>query len=1057
LWAACQEPGEEEQRNAADLAFTEQARDPLTSAAACSGAPGGGSFCGAACPCDDGEGDCDSDSECAPGLRCYRDVGAAFGFGADVDVCMAQCPSAGNGSLDFCSEECPCTSEHGDCDSDAECADGLRCEHDIGAAFGFDGEVDVCVPQCSPFRAGKFDFCSAGCPCAPGQGDCDSDAECADGLRCGKDLGAEYGFDAEVDVCVGAAATTGVRVTVVDTDGLPIPGARATLDGVERTADGGGVLTFESVAPGRAVIEVRAAGHTEAALDVQLVQGEQGERLATLHPLGQPIPFDAGQGAELFHEEVRIEVPAGALVDASGAPVAGEVAVTVVGIAPERAATDVGSRRGLRAGEEVALDQGHVVDIAFWQGDQQLQIRPGATVTVDMLLLDAENPELQPGDTTTIFTYDTAQGAWVEDVVGTVMSTEDGQRFIRTELEHTCWFWIGVVENWYTCYLACNPCNPCGWRLCPSNGCETRNELYTIFHPERPGVLGCFLIGTAPEGAPLPGQPGGDCHTLRCRNEYRQIWWWLRLEGSRPVNEVDVGDRPNDGNACTSDTCKPDGRFDFSPLPSGSTPAGLPQTPNDCRRMACNGIGGQTQLPDDADAPVNDGNPCTTEQCSNGSRLMVPAGTMAAGLPQTPGDCTGTACNGSGGQMQIADDADVPADDGNPCTNQSCVAGAPVFSPLPAGTVAAGLPQTPSDCLDTACDGSGGQTAIANDADVPVDDGNPCSTEQCAGGARRMVPAGTVVAGLPQTPRDCRATACDGAGGTIGIADDGDTPSDDGNLCTDQSCSAGVPVFPPLPAGTPVAGLPQTPNDCRTSVCDGGGGQTTVPDDGDTPAGGENPCMVGSCSAGAVVFTPVPAGTIVAGLPQTDQDCRVNVCDGSGGQVQIADTDDTPAGDGNECTDDVCDGTFPSYPATLAGTSCDQDGLYCNGNRDCVECLSDSQCASLVCSALGRCLPPTCEDGVKNGTETAMDCGGLECDPCGAGAVCREFGDCQSQVCAAGRCAPARCIDLVHNGQETDVDCGGPICGDCEEGLRCFSAADCVVGLFCSAGVCTAP
>jgi hypothetical protein len=182
------------------------------------------------------------------------------------------------------------------------------------------------------------------------------------------------------------------------------------------------------------------------------------------------------------------------------------------------------------------------------------------------------------------------------------------------------------------------------------------------------------------------------------------------------------------------------------------------------------------------------------------------------------------------------------------------------------------------------------------------------------------------------------------------------------------------------------------------------------------------------------------------------------VCDGNGGETQIADGDDTPADDGNQCTDNVCDDMYASYPPVAAGTFCDQGGLYCNGDRDCVDCLSDDQCTSLVCSELlGRCLPPTCEDGVKNGAESAVDCGGPECDPCAAGAVCSAFGDCQSLICAAGRCAPARCTDFVHNGEETDVDCGGPLCGGCAEGLRCFSASDCAGDLVCSAGVCTAP
>ncbi len=48
----------------------------------------GWTFCSAACPCEDGEGDCDSDAECKPGLVCARDVGANYGAYFTVDICQ---------------------------------------------------------------------------------------------------------------------------------------------------------------------------------------------------------------------------------------------------------------------------------------------------------------------------------------------------------------------------------------------------------------------------------------------------------------------------------------------------------------------------------------------------------------------------------------------------------------------------------------------------------------------------------------------------------------------------------------------------------------------------------------------------------------------------------------------------------------------------------------------------------------------------------------------------------------------------------------------------------
>ena len=56
-------------------------------------------------------------------------------------------------------------------------------------------------------------------------------------------------------------------------------------------------------------------------------------------------------------------------------------------------------------------------------------------------------------------------------------------------------------------------------------------------------------------------------------------------------------------------------------------------------------------------------------------------------------------------------------------------------------------------------------------------------------------------------------------------------------------------------------------------------------------------------------------------------------------------------------------------------------------------------------------------------------------------------------VCT-GDCVTARCADGVHDGDETDVDCGGS-CGTCAIGKLCAVATDCASG-FCSASTCAA-
>ncbi len=108
---------------------------------------GHGHFCRDCGPCANGQGDCDRLSECQTGLECVNDIGAQFGFAPGIDVCR---PAAGGacpwppGHGHFCRDCGPCASGQGDCDNDSQCQPGLACVDNIGAEFGFSVAIDVC-------------------------------------------------------------------------------------------------------------------------------------------------------------------------------------------------------------------------------------------------------------------------------------------------------------------------------------------------------------------------------------------------------------------------------------------------------------------------------------------------------------------------------------------------------------------------------------------------------------------------------------------------------------------------------------------------------------------------------------------------------------------------------------------------------------------------------------------------------------------------------------------------------------------------------------------------
>ncbi len=57
----------------------------------------------------------------------------------------ADCHVGDPGDAVFCSEQCPCGFGQGECASSAECATGLSCTPDAGADFGLDADADVCT------------------------------------------------------------------------------------------------------------------------------------------------------------------------------------------------------------------------------------------------------------------------------------------------------------------------------------------------------------------------------------------------------------------------------------------------------------------------------------------------------------------------------------------------------------------------------------------------------------------------------------------------------------------------------------------------------------------------------------------------------------------------------------------------------------------------------------------------------------------------------------------------------------------------------------------------
>lgn len=108
------------------------------------------------CPCPSEQGDCDVHTHCEYPALCRNDVGADFNLPASMDVCV-ECSYTP--SIDECATAgCRCGLGQGDCDSDDECGPGLICGHNNGAAFGQHYTWDFCIRAGPPCGNGQPDF-----------------------------------------------------------------------------------------------------------------------------------------------------------------------------------------------------------------------------------------------------------------------------------------------------------------------------------------------------------------------------------------------------------------------------------------------------------------------------------------------------------------------------------------------------------------------------------------------------------------------------------------------------------------------------------------------------------------------------------------------------------------------------------------------------------------------------------------------------------------------------------------------------------------------------------
>jgi cysteine-rich repeat protein len=519
----------------------------------------------------------------------------------------------------------------------------------------------------------------------------------------------------------------------------------------------------------------------------------------------------------------------------------------------------------------------------------------------------------------------------------------------------------------------------------------------------------------------------------------------------------------SDNNVCTTDSCDTRLGCNFVLRPNGTscsdglvcngtetctsgfcTPANVPNCNDNnlCTADSCVEPTGCRNLPN-VGAPCTDNNACTSPDTCNAS------GVCTAGAPTVCNDgneCTNDSCVAPGGCVATPRTGSC-TDDGNPCTTDTCSASTCTHPARANGT----------SCSDGAfCTlGEACQSGVCSGGTPNCLDNNPCTVDNC-------LEASDTCSNAPATPgtgcTDNNACTVGDSCNVLGICQPGTTMTcDDGNECTTDTCNpASGCVFTPRTGACTDDG-----NSCTNDVCSGTACTHPARANGSTCSDGQfctvgETCQAGSCGGGTPncidnnsctvdscdelndACSNTPAGS---GTSCTDNNACTDpdTCDGSGtcvaGPARVCDdlnecTNDgcNPASgctttprtgactdDGNSCTDDVCAASACTHPNRSNGTGC-EDGDFCTVNDAC-QAGSCTAGPARSCADTNACTTDTCD-------ETADACVHTPISPCcgdgttQAGEDCDDGNTSNTDACL-NNCSAATCGDgFVRTGVE---------------------------------------
>lgn len=281
-------------------------------------------------------------------------------------------------------------------------------------------------------------------------------------------------FAFALSACGGSNRETGAEEsTQVSVSGIVHRPDLQALESVEvydaqsvlASSDADGQISF-SVDPARASsLRLRKNGYTNQSVVLEVVDNQAYFR-AVMGKRNPPVSFDAGQDADITDSSgARVVLSAGALVDADGNPVTGNVQLemTPVDVGDEdEALAFPGAFAGTDSNGNAApliMSYG-TVEYHFTQNGEALNLSDSASIEIPVFVTQhPDGTPIQAGDAGDLWYLDEASGEWILEDSATVVESAQSPTglALRATVSHFSWWNHDVAPQ--TCDLTITTSN----------------------------------------------------------------------------------------------------------------------------------------------------------------------------------------------------------------------------------------------------------------------------------------------------------------------------------------------------------------------------------------------------------------------------------------------------------------------------------------------------------------------------------------------------------------------------------------------------------------------